>query len=241
MLGLEAHGKHKWNVYADGRIIWQKWTRGDATGLPKGARGSTRAVQQRLTRRGVQRLRSKILATGLFEHNLRLNVGRGDAWVFHQVRVGDRIVTVDGMASPDPTWKLHFTKATPAQTRALASIAALVADPARWLPTSVWADSQSGRSFRLATWSLSIEAIPISRSCHLQPPKRSPSTSLSGNTRAQILTTGQAGALLQAFGEAEITPSEKHFVGFAFDFAGLHLPSPLVPPPEGPALPDDRC
>ena len=55
---------------------------GDATVVPKGARRlDTGYVQQRLTLQGVQLLRSKILATGLFEHNLRLEVGEGHAWV----------------------------------------------------------------------------------------------------------------------------------------------------------------
>ncbi len=62
----------EWNVYADGRIIWQKWTQsGDATVVPRGARRlETGYVQQRLTLQGVQLLQSKILATGLFEHDL---------------------------------------------------------------------------------------------------------------------------------------------------------------------------
>ena len=59
-------------MYADGRVIWQKWTSsGDATVVPDGARRlDTGYVQQRLTLEGVQLLRSKILATGLFEHDL---------------------------------------------------------------------------------------------------------------------------------------------------------------------------
>ena len=81
-------------------------------------------------RSGVHLLLSKILATGLFEHNLRLNVGRGHSWILHQVRRGDRMVTVLGVPSPDPSWNEQFTKATPDQTRPLARIQALVADRA---------------------------------------------------------------------------------------------------------------
>ena len=42
-----------WNVYSDGRVIWQKWTSsGDATVVPDGARRlDTGYVQQRLTPR----------------------------------------------------------------------------------------------------------------------------------------------------------------------------------------------
>lgn len=242
VLGLRPTANTQWNVYADGRIIWQKWTlAGDATVVPKGARRlDTGYVQQRLALRGVQRLRSKILATGLFAHNLMLKVGRGDAWVFHRVRVGDRMVTVDGMASPDPTWKLHFTKATPAQTRALASIAALVADPARWLPASVWADRQI-RAFVPARYLVAFDRGYPDLS-KLPPPagKALAQYKPLRQHACQILTTGQAGALLQAFGEAGITPSEQHALAIAFDFADLHLPHPSYLH-LSPAVPDDRC
>ena len=78
LLGLRPTATTTWNVYADGRVIWQKWTSsGDATVVPDGARRlDTGYVQQRLTLQGVQLLRSKILATGLFEHNLMLEVGQ---------------------------------------------------------------------------------------------------------------------------------------------------------------------
>jgi hypothetical protein len=70
-----------WNVYADGRMIWQKWTHsGDPVVIPQGARMiDTSYVQQRLTLREVKLLRSTILATGLFQHNLTLNIGRQHA------------------------------------------------------------------------------------------------------------------------------------------------------------------
>src|SRR5689334_21884702 len=65
-----------WNVYADGRIIWQKWTpAGDATVIPAGAKAiDTGYVQQRLTAAGVRLIRSKIVAAGLFAHDLTLNL-----------------------------------------------------------------------------------------------------------------------------------------------------------------------
>jgi hypothetical protein len=241
VVGLRPTATTEWNVYADGRIIWQKWTpSGDATVVPKGARRlDTGYVQQRLTARGVQLLRSKILATGLFEHNLRLDLGRGNPWVLHQVRRGDRMVTVDGVPSPDPSWNEHFTKATPAQTRALARIAALVADPARWLPTSVWADRQV-RAFVPARYVVAFDrSYPdISK---LPPPagKVLSQYKLLKRHACQVMTTGKARALLQAFVEAGLSPSENHAFVIAFAFAGLHHPSDFH---ISPALPDnDRC
>ena len=54
LIGLSTWGPRAmttWNVYADGRVIWQKWTSsGDATVVPDGARRlDTGYVQQRLT------------------------------------------------------------------------------------------------------------------------------------------------------------------------------------------------
>jgi hypothetical protein len=229
------------NVYADGRIIWQKWTpAGDATVVPRGARRlDTGYVQQRLTLQGVKLLQSKILATGLFEHNLRLDLGRhGYAGVNHQLRRGDRMVTVDGVASPDPSWKEHFTKATPAQTRALASIAALVADPARWLPTSVWADRQI-RAFVPARYMVAFDRGYPDLS-KLPPPagKALAQYKLLRRHGYQIVTTGQARALLQALVKAGITPSDNHAYIINFDLGRL----PGQPHPSdlhlSPALPD---
>ena len=117
LIGLRPRATTTWNVYADGWVIWQKWTSsGVASVVPDGARRlDTGYVYQRLTRQGVQLLRSRLLATGLFEHNLKLAVGRHHAWVFHQVRRGDRLVTVSGVPSPDPSWNqtLHRPNAGP--------------------------------------------------------------------------------------------------------------------------------
>jgi hypothetical protein len=244
VLGLRPTATTEWNVYADGRIIWQKWTpAGDATVVPRGARRlDTGYVRQRLTLRGVQLLRSEILATGLFEHNLMLKVGRGNAWVFHQVRRGDRMVKVSGVASPDPSWNEHFTKATPAQTRALAWIAALVADPARWLPTSVWEDRQI-RAFVPACYGVAFDrGYPDISKLPSPAGKVLSQYKLLRRHGYQVLTTGQAGALLQAFVEAGIAPSDNHAWNVGFSLGRLpgqphpsylHL-SPLAPPDRGP-------
>ena len=68
---------YSWHMYADGRIIWQKWNHaGQALVVPHGAKtADTGFVQRRLTLQGVKLLRSRILSTGLFEHNLWLDAG----------------------------------------------------------------------------------------------------------------------------------------------------------------------
>ena len=241
LIGLRPTATTIWNVYADGRVIWQKWSSSsDATVVPDGARRlDTGYVQQRLTPQGVQLLRSKILATGLFEHNLRLDVGRHHAWVFHQVRRGDRLVTVSGVPSPDPSWNQHFTKATPGQTRSLASIQRLVTDPASWLSASAWADRRI-RAFVPARYVVAFDrSYPdISK---LPPPAAKVLVQYKHLKPhgCQVLTTDQARALLQAFVKTGMSPSENHAFVIAFDFAGLHLPHPSDFH-MSPALPDDR-
>src|SRR5262249_41920126 len=85
--------------YADPRLLpHQRTPSYDATVAPDGARElDTGYVQQRLTPRGVRLLRSKILATGLFAHNLTVEVGGHRPWAIDQVRVGNHFVTVRGM------------------------------------------------------------------------------------------------------------------------------------------------
>ena len=220
-----------WNVYADGRIIWQKWTQsGDATVVPHGAkRLDTGYVQQRLTLQGVQLLQSKILATGLFDHDLWLVVGRHP--VLYQVRVGDRMVTVQGLPFAGPSRKEPFTAATPDQTRALAWIAALVADPAGSLPTTVWADRQI-RAFVPACYSIAFDRAYPDLSKLPPPAGKALSQYKVAPRYGSILTTRQARALLQAFVKAGISPLDNHAgnIGFALgSLPGQH--QSLVPPP----------
>jgi hypothetical protein len=229
-----SRGSIEWNVYADGRIIWQKWNPSrDATVVPNGTRRlDTGYVQQRLTLQGVQLLQSKILATGLFDHDLWLVVGKHP--VLYQVRVGDRMVTVQGLPFAGPSRKEPFTAATPDQTRALAWIAALVADPAGSLPTSVWADPQI-RAFVPSHYEIGFDrgSPDISK---LPPPA---GKVLSHYIGCRILTTDHARALLQAFVEAGIA-SDNHARGIGF---GLPGPSYLFLSPAIPAAANrnSRC
>jgi hypothetical protein len=230
------------NVYADGRIIWQRWTpSGDATVVPKGAKSrDTGYVQQRLTPRGVQLLRTKMVATGLFEHSLRLAVGRGNGWVVVEVRRGKRMVRVDAVPSPDQSWKPRFIRATPAQQRALMLTEKLVADPARSLPADAWADGQI-RPFVPSHYVLAFDrGYP-----DLSKLPRSVGTVLSEFRQlrrhaCQIVTTGQARDLLQALTDAGIAPSDNHawWIGFGFAGLGFSHPSYLH---LSPALPDVQC
>ena len=238
--GLRLSANTTWNVYADGRIIWQTWSSsGDATVVPDGAsRLDTGYVQQRLTPQGVQLLLSKILATGLFENDLTLELSSGQASVLHRVRRGDRLVTVSGMPSPDidTSSRNQFAKATLAQTRALAWIEKLVADPARLLPTSAWANRKI-RAFVPARY-----AVGFDRSYPDISKVPSPAGKVLSRYKplkrhgCQVMTTVKARAILDAFVEAGLSPSEN----FAFEIA-FGLPGPRGPSDfhMGPALPDN--
>jgi hypothetical protein len=244
IIGLRPTATIFWNVYADGRVIWQKWTRtpfGDATVVPVGARRpDTGWVQQRLTSTGVRLLLSKVLSTGLFEHNLMLNLGKGHAWVLHQVRRGDRMVTVDGVSSPDPSWNEHFDKATPPELRSLTFLATLVAHPDRWLPAKAWANRQI-RPFVPARYMIAVDRGYPDLS-KLPSPARETLSQYQDLRRhaCQILTTSQARALLQAFATAGIFPSDNHADNIAFDAAALGSAHPTYLH-LSPSLPGDHC
>jgi hypothetical protein len=199
-----------WDLYADGRLIWQKWTPSyDATVVPDGARRlDTGYVQQRLTPKGARLVRSKILATGLFAHNLTLEVGGHHAWAIDQVRVGKHLVTVYGLPSG------HYVKATPAQTSALTWIENLVANPERWLPASVWADRQI-RAFVPARYTIDIER-GYPDPAKLPPPVGQALAQQLKRRGGRVMTTRQTRALLQAFARAGIAPKDNHAGNIGF-------------------------
>ena len=61
-------------VYADGRVIWVR-----QGGAPAGANKSTSGfLEQRLTPEGVELLRSKVISTGLFRHDVDLITGSAE-------------------------------------------------------------------------------------------------------------------------------------------------------------------
>jgi hypothetical protein len=121
-------------VYADGTMIWQKWSHTPTpVGVPEGANEFTTGfLEQRLTPGGVELLRSRILATGLFEHNMQLRSGSP---LTIGVRRADRVVTVS--AAEYPTQDFN-----PDMERALLDLETALADPATWLPTTAWADRE---------------------------------------------------------------------------------------------------
>src|SRR4029079_15252448 len=101
--------------------------------VPEGANEYiTGFLEQRLTPSGVEILRSRITATGLFEHNMHLSSGNSFAI---GVRRADRVVFVS--AADYPTHDFN-----PEMERVLIDLETALARPATWLPTTAWADRE---------------------------------------------------------------------------------------------------
>jgi hypothetical protein len=132
-------GRFRVLVYEDGRLIWDQ--EGD---LPYGANPVTTGfLEQRLTPEGVERIRSEIISTGLFDHDLYLASGQGLNFGQIQVRVGDRLARVTWGDCCDPGSKdVAREMPTPQQASALQRLDARLADPAAWLPASAWDDPE---------------------------------------------------------------------------------------------------
>jgi hypothetical protein len=130
------HGRFSVHVYADGRLISQR------LGDPSGEGDATGIIEQRLTREGVELVRSEVLSTGLFDRDtVHFVSAHGLSYGQIEVRDGDRLVRL--------TWgDIHpmdepMTVPTPEQASALERLDERLEDLA-WLPTSAWEDPEMG-------------------------------------------------------------------------------------------------
>ena len=143
-------GRFNVNVYADGRLIWQRL--GDAPG--EGDATPTGLIEQHLTPEGVELMRSEALSTGLFDHDLDLINSHGLYSGQVTVRSGDRLVRVTwGNIGQD---QAATTQPTPEQVSALQGLDARLEDPASWLPASAWADPKM-RAYVASRYSVCYE------------------------------------------------------------------------------------
>jgi hypothetical protein len=141
-------------VYADGRVIWS-----DEGSLPPGApsEGATGFVQQHLTPAWVESLRTRIVSTGLFQHDLVLLRGPGDPpFLEIQVRNGDRLVRLTWAVKENWRVTKDSPSATPEQASTLSDIQALLTDPTSW-PARAWKD-QDLQTFVPATYQVWLRA-----------------------------------------------------------------------------------
>jgi hypothetical protein len=126
-------GRFNLDVYTDGRLIWQRLGNSQTNEV------STGLVEQRLTLEGVELLRSEAISSGLFDHDLHLEGGRGLLSGQARVRTGDRLATVAwGDIELSTVTK---TIPTEGQARTLQWLDGRLENLA-WLPASAWADQR---------------------------------------------------------------------------------------------------
>ena len=134
-------------VYADGRLIW-----GDGPGAYQPANapieGATGFVEQHLTPAWVEFLRTQVISTGLFEHDLALLdlLGPGDPnFLEIQVRNGDRLVWLTWAVKENWRVSKDTPTATPEQASTLLGIHSLLSHPTSW-PARAW-ENQDPETF----------------------------------------------------------------------------------------------
>lgn len=220
-------------VYADGRLIW---VTGESR--PHGANKLTTGfLEQHLTAKGVERLRSEIVSTGLFDHDLAL-ASRRFVWGTITVRAGRRLVRVKwqnpDMYAADPEMRA-YKPASRQQARALGRLDSLLAHPSSWLPAGAWADRRI-RAYVPSRFATCYEVLPKA----LSEPPREPSVFLDlapsavGDLLRARHTTRHEGARGWGGGPfypyhydcARVTTEEARALVKAFDDAGAEQLDP---------------
>jgi hypothetical protein len=234
-----SNGGRRW-VYADGRLITadaRPITLRKKSATPDAlTRWSSGLLEQRLTPEGVELLRSEILSTGLFEDPEPL--GRDVIHNVIQVRIGDRLVGVQGYSSATSN---GFTR----------RLRERLADPASWLPASAWADRRLrpyvpsrymvsyGGLFQTTERSRILSLLParaadLLRDRDAEPRRRGYDG--GGFTRnsltyyASDVTTEEARALVKALDDADL--KREGGLGYTFEIPGTSVDPP--PPLKGP-------
>ncbi len=134
-------GRFSFNMYADGRVIWQRLGDLEANRL------STGLIEQRLTPEGVELVRAEILSTGLLDHDRELIGAYGLNYGGVQVRSGGQLVHLTwGGAGFEQGADPIETIPTPEQLSALERLDARLEDLASWLPAGAW-EQQEMRAY----------------------------------------------------------------------------------------------
>lgn len=251
-------GRFNVNVYADGRLIWQRL--GDQTG---GADAyatpySTGLLEQRLTPEGVELVRAEVISTGLFDHDFFLSSGFGLTFGQIEVHDGDRLVRVIWGDCCDPSSDaMDRTALTPEQASALQQLDARLADPASWLPASAWEDPEIRAYVPSGYWvcyearqgiglSSVLSSLPLPAQDLLHTWERT-SQELSGNRLGRQpldiwcsdVTTEEARALAQILDEAGVRDRHEDVFGLRYVFGARDAGATEVTLSIGPLLPHE--
>jgi hypothetical protein len=131
-------------VYADGRVIWRQ------EDGPSGVSGlATGYLERRLSPKGVELVRSKLLSTGLFDRDLFLRSEHGLVGGTIRVQNGGRLVGAfwaGYWGHIPPEFPKVLPDATATQASVLSRLTEELADLSAWLPKSAWKDPEL-RSF----------------------------------------------------------------------------------------------
>lgn len=131
------HGRFNVSMYTDGRLVWRRV--GDYSRTDE-YRDSTGLLERRLTSAGVELVRAEVIATGLLDHDLHLQSGKGLYFGRIGLRRGDRLVHVTWGDIGFPYSDVEREVPTPEQESALIRLDGRLEDPASWLPASAWED-----------------------------------------------------------------------------------------------------
>jgi hypothetical protein len=237
-----AHGRWRW-VYADGRLLTadsRPMAQRSHSDLPEADnRWSSGLLEQRLTPAGVELMRSEIVSTGLFEHNQIAGDSSPDHSIHNeiQVRIGDRLVRVQGKFTRD-------SNEFPQRLRER------LADPASWLPASAWADRRLrpyvpsrykvsyGGLFQTTERARILSLLPARAGDLLRDRDAAPRRrgyDGGGFTRTSLtyyvsdVTTEEARALVKALDDAGL---KRDGLGYSLEIPGTSVDPP--PPLKGP-------
>jgi hypothetical protein len=225
-----AHGGSRTRLWAyrDGRLIWQREFVHQRQNLPESANGrSSGFLEQRLTPEGLERLRSEIISTGLFAHDLELGFDESQPAAclnFIDVRAGDRLVRVTWFGFRCPRTKGAQT-ATPGEASALQRLVARLADPAAWLPAGAWKD-RTIRAYVPSRYAIKYGAQPHSlepsRIWALLPAPARELLRAKDRTRTRGFYGFAGGPMRVVYGYAsEVTTEEARGLAAALDDAGV--------------------
>jgi hypothetical protein len=124
-------GDNAFWLYADGRLIWTRYST-----APAGVEPFVGFTEQRLTPVGVESLRRHTVDTGLFSTDGAYGGGGLVGHTGVQVRNGDRVVTLGWCCGPATSER---PAPSAAQAQLMRDLSAFLADRSAW-PAAVWTD-----------------------------------------------------------------------------------------------------